>query len=153
MLSLDLSLTVTILQVSGSPITRDPNCGISKGCFYDCGNSGCTFFVTWTDAGDDVTFEITSYVSIGTDKWLALGLSNDEYMVMFLFSYSNRSLYYNKFIINSLGTCKCFNIQQAITFIVDIYIVIYILILIDLKHKSYIIVIHGYIYQDNRQIR
>lgn len=76
--------TILILfQVIGKSIDikHDPGCGSTKGCFYDCTNSGCNFTVSWKDVGNDVEFEVKSKVTSGTAKWIALGFSANGNMV------------------------------------------------------------------------
>jgi len=69
-----------LIQVPAIDLS-DSNCGVTKGCFHDCSNSNCNFVVSWRDVGNDVEFEITSRVTAGTDKWIAIGFSSDKSMV------------------------------------------------------------------------
>jgi hypothetical protein len=64
----------------------DGACGVTKGCFHDCGGAGtCTFLVTWVDGGgDSVDFTIQGKVKSSGNQWIAIGFSADRMMVYIL---------------------------------------------------------------------
>ncbi|KAL5020921.1 hypothetical protein ScPMuIL_000076 [Solemya velum] len=74
-------VTIGITTVYGD-FSKDPECSVSLGCFYDCSKSDdCTFLVSWADKGDgSIDFTIKSEVPASTNRWIAIGFSHDKRM-------------------------------------------------------------------------
>ncbi|XP_060069676.1 ferric-chelate reductase 1-like [Ylistrum balloti] len=65
----------------GGSVTLDPACGVSKGCFSDCEDSGCSVLVKWiTIDEENIEFEISADVPTGSNNWVAIGFSSDKSM-------------------------------------------------------------------------
>ena len=81
------NIHVTDLFVSSqSAVTWDTQCGITKGCFPDCKDSGCSYLVTWQvpSGQDSVQFEI--FVEESGSSWVGVAFSSDDDMVRFSFA-------------------------------------------------------------------
>ncbi|GFO47869.1 ferric-chelate reductase 1 [Plakobranchus ocellatus] len=55
--------------------SRDPACGVSKGCYSDCVNNECGWEATWQESGSVYNITLTSVFDGSDDKYVALGFS------------------------------------------------------------------------------
>ncbi|GFR58725.1 ferric-chelate reductase 1 [Elysia marginata] len=66
-----------------APINVD-QCGNSKGCFREpagCVEPHCTYILTWkADGSSSISFELGGLADEATDRYVAVGLSEDTYM-------------------------------------------------------------------------
>ena len=82
------------MQAPTGQINFDPECGKSKGCFSDCTTTDCTYLVTWQKYSNNSTniltefdetgmilFDLKKKLSDTNNKWIAIGISPDGYMV------------------------------------------------------------------------
>lgn len=61
---------------------KPDGCGSSLGCYSDCDDT-CKFVVTWKQNGANVDFTMALSLEGTTgDQWIALGLSDDQKMVL-----------------------------------------------------------------------
>ncbi|XP_048246036.1 putative ferric-chelate reductase 1 [Haliotis rufescens] len=67
----------TAPSVPSVGISRDPECGKTKGCFDNC-DTGCTFSVTWSTEGSNIRFQYKSLSS--GNSYFAIGFSGDTSM-------------------------------------------------------------------------
>ena len=84
-----------VVMSQGRPFSTDmtDGCGKSKGCYRNppqCAEEACDMVVTWVKHSDRV-FEFE--MSADTDGWVALGLSDDKFMVRPFPSYRPKPLY------------------------------------------------------------
>jgi len=73
-----------LMQITGFDVDTS-TCGVEKTCFLsptDCTTGKCDFLLTWTDAGNAFSFEMTSSAAAGSNSWVAFGLSLDQDMVI-----------------------------------------------------------------------
>lgn len=59
-------------------------CGISKGCYREpagCWEPHCEYIVTWLATTDKIQFELGGLADNAGNRFVAVGLSNDTYMV------------------------------------------------------------------------
>ncbi|KAL5007508.1 hypothetical protein ScPMuIL_016314 [Solemya velum] len=62
-------------------ITKDPGCGITKGCYHDCDPSAaCNFLISWVNKGANVEFTIRTQTPQATEFWTSIGFSSDKTM-------------------------------------------------------------------------
>ena len=68
---------------------QSKDCGVSVGCYSDCGSGDCSYEVTWKDTGTKVEFTMKASIPSlsSTGNWIALGLSDDKKMVGVLVTY------------------------------------------------------------------
>lgn len=61
---------------------QSKDCGVSVGCYSDCGSGDCSYEVTWKDTGTKVEFTMKASIPSlsSTGNWIALGLSDDKHM-------------------------------------------------------------------------
>ncbi|XP_046558230.1 putative ferric-chelate reductase 1 [Haliotis rubra] len=71
------SISATTPSAPSAGISRDPECGKTKGCFDNC-DTGCTFTVTWATEGSNLRFRFKSLSS--GNSYFSLGFSNDMSM-------------------------------------------------------------------------
>lgn len=59
-------------------------CGSTKGCYRlpeDCLEIECEYIFTWADKGNHMVFEMSALTDGFNDRYFAVGLSEDIYMV------------------------------------------------------------------------
>lgn len=69
----------TSSPVAVNKISRDVECGRSKGCFSDCANDGCSYQISWQANGENATYVLKANVRM-SPGWMALGFSADSTM-------------------------------------------------------------------------
>lgn len=71
---------LVFIKYTESAVTWDTQCGITKGCFPDCKDSGCSYLVTWQvpSGQDSVQFEI--FVEESGSSWVGVAFSSDDDM-------------------------------------------------------------------------
>jgi hypothetical protein len=60
---------------------------VSTGCFKspsDCKDNDCKFIFKWSNTSDSVNFVLAGKINSFTNKYLAIGFSNDDKMVCIL---------------------------------------------------------------------
>lgn len=73
---------LVLLCHSLAAFEQNPGCGVSVGCYNDCGSGDCSYEVTWKDTGTKVEFTMKASIPSlsSTGNWIALGLSDDQRM-------------------------------------------------------------------------
>ncbi|XP_041357893.1 putative ferric-chelate reductase 1 homolog [Gigantopelta aegis] len=67
--------------IAMTEIYKDPQCGITQGCFHDCPAGACRFEIAWRDMGDRVWFKLKAVaVPDSSEQWIAIGFSRDTKM-------------------------------------------------------------------------
>ncbi|XP_033738341.1 ferric-chelate reductase 1-like isoform X2 [Pecten maximus] len=72
--------TPAVTEEQYGDLTNDLACGINKGCYEKCTGDVCRFIVSWRDRDDAIDFELRSRVDATSDRWMAVGFSNDGNM-------------------------------------------------------------------------
>lgn len=80
-----MHIFVCFLQIP-PPITAidTASCGATKGCYRipeNCAEGDCEYIFAWTDLGGLMEFEMSAITDGFNDRYFAIGLSEDIYMV------------------------------------------------------------------------
>ncbi|XP_069126728.1 uncharacterized protein [Argopecten irradians] len=72
--------TNVVTEEQYGPLTNDLACGINKGCYEQCTGDMCHFIVSWRNRDNVIDFELRSRVDSTSDRWMAVGFSDDGNM-------------------------------------------------------------------------
>ncbi|XP_050400195.2 putative ferric-chelate reductase 1 isoform X2 [Patella vulgata] len=67
---------------TGNKFVQNSECGITRGCYSDCGADGCSFEVSWNFNGNNpnANFTLKALTTATTSQYIAIGFSADSKM-------------------------------------------------------------------------